>query len=87
MKAAVAFGFCVLLFGIGADERGVRAMLQARRDTQALAVRIAALRAENGALRRRAEALRRDPRAIEHEARETLGLIGPGEIVVSRDRR
>lgn len=77
----------MLLFGVGADERGVRAVLQARRDMQALAVHIAALRAENGALRRRAEALRRDPAAIEFEAREALGLARPGEIVVTRERR
>lgn len=87
MKAAVAFGVCVLLFGACADERGFRAMLRARRETQTLALRIAALRAENAALRRRAEALRHDTAAIESEARETLGLVRPGEIVVTRDRR
>ena len=87
MKAAIAFGVCILLFGVCADERGFRAMLRARRDAQTLAVRIAALRAENAALRRRAEALRHDTATIESEAREALGLVRPGEIVVTRDRR
>lgn len=87
MKAAIAFGVCLLLFGISADERGLRTLLQARRDTQTLALRIAALRAENRALRQRADALRNDAVVIENEARGTLGLIRRGEIVVILDRR
>jgi cell division protein FtsB len=44
------------------------------------------LRAENAALRRRAERLRTDPATIEGVARETLGLVRPGELVVRRAR-
>jgi cell division protein FtsB len=83
MRAAVAFGVCLLLFGLFGDDHGVRAMLQARRDADALASRIAALRAENALLRQRADALRRDPAAIEAVARETLGFVKPGEILVT----
>ena len=83
----MAFGVCVLLFAACADERGFRAVLRARRDTQALAGRIGSLRAENAALRRRAEALRRDGAAIESEARQALGLVRPGEILVTLERR
>ena len=82
----MAFGVCLLLFGLFGDEHGVRAMLQARRDASALASRIAALRAENAVLRQRADALRRDPAVIEAAARETLGMVRPGEILVSRSR-
>jgi len=82
VKAAFAFGVCLLLFSLFGDERGMRATLQARRDARALAAQIEALRAENAALRHRADALRRDPAAIELAARETLGLVRPGEIVV-----
>jgi cell division protein FtsB len=86
MRAALAFGVCLLLFGLFGDDHGLRAMLQMQRDARALATRIAALRAENDVLRRRADALRRDPAAIETAARETLGMVGPGEILVTRSR-
>jgi cell division protein FtsB len=84
MKTAVAFGVCLLLFGLFGDEHGIRAMLQARRDARALQTQVAALRAENALLKQRADALRRDPAAIEAVARETLGLMKPGEILVTR---
>jgi len=84
MRAAFAFGVCILLFSLFGDEHGVRAMLQARRDARNLAAAVSTLRAENVALRRRADALRRDPEVIEAEARATLGFLRPGEVVVRR---
>jgi cell division protein FtsB len=86
MKLALAFGVCVLLFGLFGDDHGLPAVLQARRDARRLGSEIAALRTENVVLRRRVEALRSDPAAIELEARATLGLVRPGELVVSRGR-
>jgi cell division protein FtsB len=73
----------MLLFGLFGDDHGVRAMLQARRDARDLGAQIAALRNENAALRQRVDALRRDPAVIEAVARETLGLLRPGEILVT----
>jgi cell division protein FtsB len=84
MRVAVAFAVCLLLFGLFGDDHGVRAMLQARRDARVLATTIEALRAENALLRQRADALRRDPAVIEAVARETLGLMKPGELVIVR---
>lgn len=84
MRAVIAFGACVLLFGLFGDDHGIRAMTQARRDAGALASQIAELRAQNALLRRRADALRRDPAVIEAVARETLGFIRPGEMLVTR---
>ena len=84
MRTAAAFGVCLLLFGLFGDEHGVHAMLQARRDARALETEVAALRAENALLEQRADALRRDPATIEAVARETLGLMKPGEILVTR---
>jgi cell division protein FtsB len=86
VRLTVAFGACMLLFGLFGDDHGVRAMLQARRDVRELAARISTLRAENALLKQRAEALRRDPVAIEAVARETLGLVRPGEILVTPSR-
>jgi cell division protein FtsB len=84
---AIAFGACVLLFGLFGDDHGFRAMIQARRDASALASQIAELRVQNAVLRRRADALRRDPAVIEAVARETLGLMRPGEMLVARPAR
>jgi cell division protein FtsB len=86
MRAAFAFGICVLLFALFGDDHGVRAMVQARRDTRVLAAQLSALRAENEALRRRADSLRRDPAVIEQVARETLGFVRAGELIVRRGR-
>ena len=86
MRAAIAFGVCLLLFSVAGDSHGLRARQQARRDMRALADRIAVLRAENARLREQADALRRDPAAVEAVARRTLGLLRRGEIVVIRSR-
>lgn len=82
MRASIAFGICLLLFGLFGDDHSFRAMLQARQNARALAGQLAALRAENTLLRQRADALRNDPATIESTARETLGFTRPGEIVV-----
>jgi len=84
MRAVAAFGVCLLLFSLFGDDHGVRAIALAKRDAEVLSTRIARLRAENAALPQRAEALRRDPAAIEAVARETLGLMRPGEILITR---
>jgi cell division protein FtsB len=86
MRTVVAFALCLVLFGMFAGERGVPALLKARRDAEALAVRIATLRSENLRLKARADALRNDPATIEAVARETLGLARRDEIVVLRRR-
>jgi cell division protein FtsB len=62
-------------------ERGLLAMLRARREYDRLAATIARQRAENAALRERARRLTDDPNAIEEVARRDLGLIKPGERV------
>ena len=86
MRLAIPFGVCLLLLGLFGGDHGLPAMLRARRDTQLLTSRLAALRAENAELRRRADALRSDRSAIEAEARATLGLARPGEIAVTPSR-
>ena len=62
-------------------DRGLLAMLRARREGGELAATIARLRAENARLREDARRLREDPAAIEEIARRELGLIKPGEKV------
>jgi cell division protein FtsB len=62
-------------------DRGLLAMLRARREYDALAATIARQRAENLRLRDEARRLRDDPAAVEEVARRELGLIKPGEKV------
>jgi cell division protein FtsB len=62
-------------------DRGLMAMLRARRQYDELSASLAHQRAENERLRNEAARLRNDPAAIEELARRELGLIRPGEKV------
>jgi len=62
-------------------DRGLLAMLRARREYDELSATIARQRTENARLRDEVRRLREDPRAIEEVARRELGLIRPGEKV------
>jgi cell division protein FtsB len=55
-------------------------------ELDALARRNDALRAENAALRRDVHRLRTDPEAITSVARDELGMVKPGEIVIQIER-
>ena len=61
---------------------GLRHTLGLRRDLTALHARNLELAAENERLAREAEALRADPAAIERVARDELGWVRAGELVV-----
>jgi len=73
-------GSLILVDGVVGD-RGLLAMLRARREYDQLAATIASQRAENARLREDVRRLREDPAAIEEVARRELGLIRPGEKV------
>ena len=60
-------------------DKGVVEIVKARQDYQDLETSLAHIRSENARLRARARLLREDPETIEHEARERLGFIRPGE--------
>lgn len=62
-------------------DRGLLALLDARRQHNELAAAIARQRAENARLREAVRLLREDPATIEEIARRDLGLIRPGEKV------
>jgi cell division protein FtsB len=62
-------------------ERGLLAMLRARREYDELSAIISRQRAENARLRDQARRLLEDPTAIEEIARRELGLIKAGERV------
>ena len=60
-------------------DRGLLAMLRARKTYDELTLAVSRQRAENAHLRDEARRLREDPAAIEEIARRDLGLIRPGE--------
>jgi cell division protein FtsB len=62
-------------------DRGLLAMLNARRQYDELSAALTHQRAENERLRNEAARLKNDPGAIEELARRELGLIRPGEKV------
>jgi cell division protein FtsB len=64
-----------------AGEKGLLALLQARREYSALERSLERARTENAELREMARRLREDPTAIEEQARRELGLIKPGEML------
>lgn len=67
-------------------DRGLLAMLRARREYDELSMTIDRERAENARLRDQVRRLRTDPKAIEEVARRDLGLIRPGEkLFIIRD--
>lgn len=62
-------------------DKGLLAIIRARRESSALAAKLERLRADNDRLREEARRLKEDPDAIEEIARRELGLIRPGEKV------
>jgi cell division protein FtsB len=64
-----------------AGEKGLLALLQARREYSALERSLERARTENAELREMARRLREEPNAIEEQARRELGLIKPGEML------
>ena len=66
------------LFG----ERGIAARSRVQRDFDQAQHELATIGNENAGLREQIRRLRSDPDAIEALAREQLGLIRPGELLV-----
>ena len=76
----------VLLVDAIVGDKGLLALLQARREFAAVERARAQARDDNQALREAARRLREDPAAIEATARRDLGLIKPGEkLFIIRD--
>jgi cell division protein FtsB len=82
LRHALVFITLVIVVDAIAGEKGLLALLEARREYAALERSLARARAENAELRETARRLREDPAAIEEAARRELGLIKPGEVLV-----
>ena len=79
VQFVLLFVGCILVVDALVGEKGLLAMIQARREYRVLEQSLADARAENARLREQARRLREDPDAIEEIARRELGLIKPGE--------
>jgi cell division protein FtsB len=81
VRHALDFITLVIVVDAVAGEKGLLALLQARREYAALERSLERARTENADLREMARRLREDPSAIEEQARRELGLIKPGEVL------
>jgi cell division protein FtsB len=81
LRHALVFFTVVIVVDAIAGEKGLLALLQARREYSALERSLERAREENAQLRDMARRLREDPSAIEEQARRELGLIKPGEVL------
>lgn len=79
---ALTFVAAIVLVNAVVGDRGLLETWRARRHYAALVTGISSMRQENHALRDQARRLREDPATIESLARQDLGLIRPGEILV-----
>ncbi len=81
LRHGLVFITFVIVVDAIAGEKGLLALLQARREYATLERSLERARAENAELRDQARRLREDPQAIEEQARRELGLIRPGEML------
>jgi cell division protein FtsB len=82
IKPAVVFLGCVLLFNAVFGERGLLETLKSRQELLRARQELSELKRHNAALRADARRLERDPATLEFVARQQLGLIRRGEILV-----
>ena len=81
LRHALVFITLLIVVDAIAGDKGLLALLQARREYSALERSLERARTENAELREMARRLREDPHAIEEQARRELGLIKPGEML------
>ena len=79
----VVFAACVLLVNAVFGDKGLMDSLRARKASAAAARDLERLKRENASLRDQVHRLSSDPATIEAVARGELGLVRPGEILVT----
>lgn len=82
IRRALVFVACVVLLDSLFGDRGLAETMHARKDYQLAVVELGRLRNQNAALRDVIRRLEADPAAIEAIARQELGLVRRGEILV-----
>ena len=79
--ASVTIAFVLAAWSASA-EGGFRRYLSLSQQVETLKAKNRQTTEDNAKLRKEVDTLRSDPRAIERAAREELGFIRPGEIVI-----
>ncbi len=87
LTPVLAFAVCVLLVEALFGDSGVAGLVRARREYRELSAGLARVTEENAGLREQARRLHDDPAMIEEIARQDLGLVRPGEILVVLSNR
>ncbi len=82
LRRSLIFVTCVLLANALFGDRGLARTLRAGREYRQAREALRQIRQDNAAMREQQRRLREDPRTIEAVARQELGLIRPGEILV-----
>jgi cell division protein FtsB len=86
IRYGLVFVTVVLVIDAVVGEKGLLALLEARKTFAAVEQSLQRARRDNAQLREEARRLREDPSAIEELARRELGLIKPGEkLFILRD--
>ena len=80
--ASVTVAFVLAAWSASA-EGGFRRYLSLSQQVETLRVKNRLAAEENARMLKEVEALRSDPKAIERSAREELGFIRPGEVVIN----
>ena len=82
VRLALIFLACAILLEALIGDHGLSQTRRARHDLDRLAQSVDALKGANADLRVEVRRLQQDPDALEVVARQQLGLIRPGEILV-----
>jgi cell division protein FtsB len=82
VRLALVFLACALLLEALVGDRGLSRTLQAGQELERGAQSLDALKRENTRLRGEVHRLQQDPDTLERVARQELGLVRPGEILV-----
>jgi cell division protein FtsB len=83
----LAAALCLLLLQDVFGTHGVLAMRRAQTEATAVQREINLINDENRQLQDRVKSLKTDPQAIEHIAREEMGLARPGEFIFKTSPR
>jgi len=81
VRGGLAFLVATVALTALVGDRGVFETMRVKREQEALAASIAALKRENASMAEQIRRLRSDPRAVEEAARRDLGYLRRGELV------
>jgi cell division protein FtsB len=82
LRHGLVFVGCIVLLNSIFGDRGLAGTIKARHEYRHVSEQLTRLRNENAGLREQARRLQEDPATIEGVARQDLGLIRPGEILI-----